>query len=309
MLKKVIVTVPGSTANIGAGFDCLGIALSIYNRFEFEIIDKVVERHPCPLLELEGEGSDYLPVDKNNIVVKSAEKIFKLCSEKMPPLRIKINSNIPLARGLGSSATAIIGAMVSANYLCGNRFDEQELLNEIVETEGHPDNTVASYFGGLTATCVVESKILHIKYNIHKDIKLILCIPEFKLSTEEARRAIPQLIPHKDAIFNLARVPFIINSLVIGNLEDLHSAVEDKLHQNYREKLLPHFRDVVSSAYKAGAKGVALSGAGPSILAITKENAEKISSAMVNTFKKYNISSKGLVIPPDNKGIRVETKM
>ena len=302
MVKKVIVTVPGSTANIGAGFDCLGIALSIYNRFEFEIIDEGLK------VEIEGEGADYLPADNNNVVVKSAEKIFKLCSDKTPSLKIKVKSNIPLARGLGSSATAIIGSMVAANYLCNNKLSEQELLSEIVKMEGHPDNVVASYFGGLTATCVAEGKILYMKYNINKDVKLVLCIPDFKLSTEEARRAIPQIIPHKDAVFNLSRIPFIIDKLIKGDLEDLNYVIEDRLHQKYRERLIPHFSEVVLSAYNEGAKGVALSGAGPTILAITKDNSDEISEAMVNTFKKYNMVSKGLIIPPDNDGIRVEAQ-
>ena len=295
-MYMVCVKVPATTANLGPGFDCLGMALKLYNTVEMEEIGNGL----C--IEVEGDGKSGIPTDEENIVYKAALKVFKAVGYVPKGLKIKLKNDIPLCRGLGSSAAAIVGGIVAANVLSGKKLDKYKMLKLANQMEGHPDNVAPALLGGIIISTVIKNNIEYIKIKPPAGLKAVVAVPDFQLSTKLAREVLPKGVPFEDAVFNVSRVSLLIACLYSGDLSKIKFAVEDRLHQNYRAKLVPGMEEVFREAYNAGARGVVLSGAGPTLLALAGDNFDAIADAMCKTFKKYGIKTSIMQLEPSDGG-------
>ena len=298
------VRVPATTANLGPGFDCLGLALKLYLNLE---IEKKIEGG----LEIKcvGEGAREFPSDKNNLIWKSmnlALKRSKRDSDK-EGLKVRVFNEIPVTRGLGSSAAAIIGGIVGATKLYNINLTHQEILELALSLEGHMDNIVPALIGGFTIAYKTEKEeVKWSKIKFSNDLRIILAIPNFTLSTEKMRKVLPSKISLSDAIFNLSRTSLLVNALQNSDWDILHEAMEDKLHQPYRIPFIPGVEEVFSKIEKRGLAGIALSGSGPTVVSLTKKGSESIiSEIMKDTFKKARITCRILVLEADLEGTKL----
>lgn len=300
-MKRVKVRVPASSANLGPGFDCLGVALKLYNEVELVVggDDKK------DFIEIVGEGADTLPRDKRNIVYQAAKVVFNKLRFPIPDFRLNLVNCIPIARGLGSSAAAIVGGLAAANMVCGNKLSEQEIIDIATKMERHPDNVVPAVKGGLCVSVLENKKVKYIKLAPPRNLVAVVCIPDFEVSTQKAREVLPKIVALSDAVFNSSRVALLLASLLKNEYNNLDLAMEDKLHQSYRAKLVPGLGDVLSSARRAGAAGVALSGSGPTVIALTeKKKTGSVGQTMKKVFGRHKIKSKYLILDFDNEGVR-----
>ena len=298
----VKVRVPASTANLGPGYDVLGLALKLYNTVEIEKGDK-------PSIEIEGEGADSLPKDKSNIADQAAQEVFKTVNGTPLTVNLKLINNIPLARGLGSSAAARIGALVSANSLIGNKLSQDEILKIAAKLESHPDNVVPALVGGLTAAQLLKEEVKYVKYPVRGDLKIVVAIPDFKVSTLEARKVLPDKFTIEDVISTLSGTSLLAGVLCNFEFADpklLESSMKDRIHQPYRKKLIPAMDEVFNAARKAGAQGVALSGSGSTIAAFSIGNSKvknkEIGQAMVNAFHQAGHKSCYKILEVEREG-------
>lgn len=306
--KKVWVRIPASSSNFGPGYDALGLAFKLYN--EIDLKAEKNRDHPGVEVEIFGEGADTLPKDERNIIWQSIKQIFRVYRLPDSDYRfyLKMTNRIPLSRGLGSSAAARLGGILAANAILGNPMDDEEIIGWAVKMEGHPDNVVPQMMGGFCICAVSGQKIQFVKLPMPKKISAVVCLPDFELSTEKARAVLPEKISHRDAVFNVSRVSLLVGALAKGEVFHLKTAMEDKLHQNYRKKFVPGFDKVIQNAYRQGALGVALSGAGPSILAFAPNGkAESIGRGMSKGFLSSGKKSKSLILDIDHQGAKVET--
>lgn len=306
ILNKKLITfkIPATSANIGSGFDSVGLALNIYNEIH------IYENDNSKKIEFEifGEGENEIS-KKDNMIYSAMKLVFKkLKSNPQKGYVIKCINRIPISRGLGSSSAAIIGGLLCANYMIGDKLSiEKDILNMAVQIEGHPDNVAPAILGGIISGVVKkEEDFKYIKIKPPKNLKAIVSIPDFYLSTEIARNILPKEITRKDAIFNISRAALLTSALFSNRLDLLEIATEDKIHQDYRAKFIPNLNQLFKETKKAGAYSVTISGAGSSILALTKDDKniiEKVSKAMHSSFKKKNINSIIKVLNIPTKGI------
>ena len=307
--EKVQVKVPASTANLGPGYDVFGLAFQFYNQLEVQIENSQKESHQNLQLEIEGEGSTSLPLNEQNIIWKCMRMVFQ--KQKFPfkkyNFKVQCMNRIPLARGLGSSAAAQLSGILAGNAICGQPLNQNQVLNLAVEMEGHPDNVVPQLLGGLCISGMVGKSAQFLKFKMPSQLVAVVCVPEFELSTKKARAVLPKHILHQDAVFNVSRASWLLGSLLKRDFGNLKHAMQDRLHQVYRKKLVPGYDIVEYNAYQKGAWGVALSGAGPSMLALSSlQNANSVGVAMENGFKKAGYSSKSLMLKFDQKGAVVQ---
>lgn len=280
----VKVIVPATSANLGPGFDTLGVALEMYNVIEMAetgILDDVIE--------IEGHG-EALERPENNLVWQAAQRVFERLGYRPYGFWIREQIGIPVARGLGSSAAAIVGGLVGANALVERMtgrpgLSTDELLQMAVEMEGHPDNVTPALVGGFTVACMEEGRPLYVRFDPPPQLKAVVAMPEVPLSTKKARGVLPGEIKLADAVYNVSRATLLVAALMSGKLELLSVATKDRLHQPYREALVPGLRAVLQAARDAGALGVALSGAGPSVIALVQDHAEAVERAMEAAFQ------------------------
>ena len=300
--NKVKVKVPGTSANCGPGFDCLGLAVTIYNELELTLLEK-----NNLIIEASGDGADSIPTDEKNIVWKSAKMVLERSKNfgKFKGAIIKMNNHIPMSRGLGSSAAAIVAGLVGANEILKNPFGKNDLLKFATEIEGHPDNVAPALFGGFTVSVVDKGQVQTFSFLPKIKLKMIVAVPDFQLSTRTARQVLPQNVPMKDAIFNISRASMLVASLIQGKEKFLSNAFEDSIHQPYRKNLVPGMSEVFEAAKNAGALGVALSGAGPCLIAFSaasKKIENEIAAEMVQTFKQNEIKADALILDLDTRG-------
>jgi homoserine kinase len=294
------VRVPGSTANLGSGFDALGLALGLYNTIEIEEIARGVE------LTVEGEGADHLQRNaERSLVVRAARAAFAHLGVTPPGLRIHLKNEIPLKRGLGSSGTACLGGIVGAAALAGQPLSPADILRLALPLEGHPDNITPSLVGGLTAACVSEGAVRYVKIPISKAIQIVAVIPDRELSTAEARRALPPQVPLADAVYNVGRAAMLVGALVTGDLSLLDEATRDRLHQPYRAKLLPGMDEVLETGRRAGAVAAFLSGAGSTVVALVDREAEAVGREMVDAWARKGVRAQAKVLTIDLEGVRL----
>ena len=305
--KLVTFKIPATSANIGSGFDSVGLALDLYNEIHiYENKDsKKIE------FEISGEGENEISKD-NNMILDAMKLVYKkLKSKPDKGYIIKCINRIPLSRGLGSSSAAIIGGLLSANYILGNKLSiEDDILNMSVQLEGHPDNVSPAILGGIISGVVRKDEdFKYVKINPPKNLKAIVAIPNFYLSTETARNALPKEISFKDAIFNISRAALLTSALASNRLDLLEVATDDKLHQDYRAKFIPGLKELFKQVKNSGAYSVTISGAGSSILALVKNDEKiikKVSDAMKESFAKKKIKSEIKVLNIPSKGIIIK---
>lgn len=302
-MLKVRVRVPATAANLGAGFNCLGLALELYNTFE------VTECLAGIKMEITGKEKDGFPKNKTNLFLQAADRVFKKCGYAPKGLRIKINSCIPIARGLGSSASSIIAGAVVANEFCKIKLSYDELMQLCAELEGHADNIVAAFLGGLAICGYKDKRLIYRNFFVRHGIRAIVVIPQkLEVRTKDAIKILPKTVPFNDAVFNISRVAFFVSGIMSDELELMGLGMEDRLHQPYRKALIPGLEDVFAAAKKAGAHGVALSGSGSSVIALTHRYPYPIGKAMREAFKCRGIEAKIMVLDADNGGVKIQIK-
>lgn len=289
------VTVPATTANIGSGFDCLGVALSLYNSFIFEEIDEG--------LIIEGCEEKYK--NEENLVYRSMKICFKEANYKDRGIKISMNTSIPESRGLGSSASCIIAGVVGANELMGKPFNIDKILNIATVIEGHPDNIAPAFLGSAIVSVLDENKVYYNKINMAKEFKFCALIPDFTLSTEKSREVLPKNISYKDAIFNVGRVAAMISGFANGNLELITVGCQDKLHQQYRGLLIEDY-EIIMNECKKHSIGTFLSGAGPTIMNIINSDDLNFTSNIDKFLKKLNNKWSALELNIDFNGVMTE---
>ena len=304
--KKIIVSVPSTTANLGPGFDCLGAALDLYNEFIFTRIEGGGDRFD---LIMESTDGNHLRGGPENLVFRAAQKVWSSANISPFALEARVKLAVPPARGLGSSATAIVAGLIGANAIMDSPLSKEKLLELAIDIEGHPDNVVPSLLGGLCLTARSASHRWRIvRCDWHNSIKVVVAIPAIRLSTSEARRVMPKNIPIADAVTNMGALTLLLNGLKTGNEELIKEGMFDKLHEPYRWKLIKGGLDVKQAALEAGALGCAISGAGPSILALCKnENGKVISQAMVKAWEKAGVASRAPFLNIQRTGSNFES--
>ena len=306
---KVSVKVPATTANLGPGFDSIGLALPIFNTItveetimpgtgiEINIID---ETHEQDIISI--------PTDENNVVYKAIELLYNSIGQTPSELKITIKTQIPIARGLGSSAAVIVGGLIAANELLGKPADEAALLSIATEIENHPDNITPAVVGGFVVSSLEDDgSVVYSKMNWPKDWNITVCIPDYELSTSIARSVLPQEVPMKDAIFNLKHVGMLVQAVNTHDEKLMKIALHDRLHQPYREKLVPGFREISEALkHEDNVLGVVISGAGPSILVISSGNhLDKIKETVSKVWADLNVKSKILTLQVEQNGATV----
>lgn len=297
-MSLLTVTVPATTANLGPGFDCLGLALTLYNRVTMQEADTQLT------ITISGEGADWLPRDERNLTWQAAKRLFAAANKWPSGVIIHQENQIPAGSGLGSSAAAVIGGVVAANELVQAGFSPAQLLQLAVEMEGHPDNVAPALLGGLTLINQ-ENAGLHLEQIPVPPLSVVIVLPDFPLPTAQARAALPQNIPLQDAIFNIGRMGLLIRAFQAGDHEQLRLAMQDRLHQPYRLPLVPGLKEAFAAAYHAGASGVALSGAGPSLIAFAPAHHAAIAEACAAAFTQAGLRSRSWLLTIDPGGTRV----
>lgn len=304
--KSVKVRVPGTSANCGPGFDCLGVACTIYNELELTLLrDERLD------IEITGDGAGNIPTDARNIVWRSVQKLLEAAgrAQEYRGAVIKMKNDVPLSRGLGSSATAIVGGLKAANECLGRPFTNRDLLQLATDIEGHPDNVAPAIFGGFTISIVRNGRPECFSLLPKLPLKLVVAVPDFFLPTRAARAVLPEQVPLQDAVFNIGRAAMLTAALCKGNKSFLRSVFDDALHQPYRAKLIPGMYDVFKAARAAGALGAGMSGAGPCLIAFTVENADAVGMAMREAFAGNNVRSEYRIFDIDGTGAAVIKKI
>ena len=299
--QKVVVDVPATTANLGPGFDCLGAALDLNNRFAMRRIEGSGERFE---LIIEGTEGSHLRGGPDNLVYRAAQRVWKAANMEPVALEARVRLAVPPARGLGSSATAIVAGLMGANALVGEPLSKEKLLELAIDIEGHPDNVVPSLLGGLCMTAKAASQRWRVvRCEWISSVKAVVAIPSIRLSTSEARRAMPKAIPVSDAVVNLGALTLLLQGLRTGNGDLIADGMHDRLHEPYRWRLIKGGDDVKAAALEAGAWGCAISGAGPSIIALCAEDkGQAVSRAMVKAWEAAGVASRAPVLNLQTSG-------
>ncbi|RKU30608.1 homoserine kinase [Candidatus Poribacteria bacterium] len=298
--QKVTARIPASTTNLGPGFDVLGLALQLYSKVTLETIETDTQ------VVVSGVDADKIPSTPEHIAFQAVELVFDRSGTKRPKgFKLQIENGIPAIRGLGGSGTAILGGLLTANVLCSSPFSDTELLNFATELEGHPDNVAASLYGGIVVSAQENAHVHTIRLECPPVLSVVLAIPDFPLSTEQARGVLPTSVGFSDAIYNTSRSTLLIASIATGQFEMLRVAMKDRLHQPYRTSLIPGFDDVAKAATTAGALSVALSGAGPTVAAYCLDHTDQVAEQMQAAFKKHQIVSDIKILKPDADGASV----
>ena len=285
-MNRVTVSVPATTANLGVGFDCIGAALTMANQFEFTTVNTDTKLK----IAVSGREADKVGTNPDNLIYRSFIKLYQKIEQKPPNIELNITLGVPLSRGLGSSATAIVGGLLGANNLAGNPLTQVEIMEMAIAIEGHPDNVVPALLGNCQLSVADGDKWQISPIPWHAEIVPVVAIPNFELSTQQARSVLPESYNRSDAIFNISRMGLLLRGLATNNREWLRTALTDKIHQPYRQKLIVGYEELYSAAVSAGAYGMVISGAGPTLLALTHpDNTERVVRSMTTAWTKLGI--------------------
>lgn len=301
MPDRTTITVPATTANIGPGFDCLGAALTLYNQFQFSLTEGAAGS-----LTIEVTGSEAARVsrDASNLAYKAFVQVFERLQQPVPAINLHIHLGVPLARGLGSSSTAIVGGLMGANQLAGCPLSQAELVAIATEIEGHPDNVVPALVGGCQLAAAGDNGdwcLCDVPWNAA--IVPVVVIPDFELSTEAARQVLPSNYSRADTIFNTAHLGLLLRALATGRSDWLAEAMVDRIHQPYRQSLIPGYEAVRAAAIAAGAAGLVISGAGPTLLALTDaDHGQAVQTALTQAWQEVGITAVAHVLEIDYQG-------
>jgi homoserine kinase len=292
---RVHVRVPATSANLGPGFDALGLALALHN-------EVIAEEGQGVIVRIEGEGAERLPRDGDNVVARGVRLVYEAAGRPFEGCALECVNRIPAARGLGSSAAAWVSGLVAGNALLGAPLSRDALLGLAARAEGHPDNVAAAIFGGLTVSCATPEDVTAVALPVPDSLAWVVLIPEVTSATAEARALLPRSVPREDAVFNVQRVALLLASLQAARPAALRTALEDRLHQPYRLKLFPWMPEVAAAARAAGALGCVLSGAGPSLLAVVAGDGGAVARAMEAALRKAGVHGTARVFDVDSAG-------
>ena len=290
------VRVPASTANLGPGFDCMGIALKLYCVAGFERIESGYE------ISITNEGKDYIPRNENNLVFKSMKYLYDKAGKAIDGIRVTIDSAIPVTRGLGSSSAAIVAGLVGANHMLGDMFTADDILYAAYELEGHPDNVTPALLGGFDVSLCDSKKIIYSKSQVSSDLKFAAMLPDFYLQTRKSRALLPEYTHMKNATYNIARASMLSCALAKCDAELLKFCFRDRLHQKYR---FPHIRSgeyIIRAAKRFGALGGYISGAGPTIMSVVSGDISDFKSQMESLIKTNLPNWRLVMLDADNDG-------
>ncbi|MBQ2984111.1 MAG: homoserine kinase [Candidatus Gastranaerophilales bacterium] len=305
---KVSVKTPATIANLGPGFDSFGLALPLYNIISVEetvLPGSGIEINIIDEKNNEANANVDIPLDKNNIVYKAIELLYNFIGQVPTELKITIKTQIPISRGLGSSASVIVGGLLAANELLGRPADEKVLMSIATEIEGHPDNIAPAFVGGVTmASWEEDGSVVYRKLPWNDEWKLMVCVPDYELNTDISRSVLPKEVPMKDAIFNLKKSAMLVDALYNKDEELLKLSLKDKLHQPYREKLVPGLAEIINNLkHINGVIGTVLCGAGPAIMVVYNGiGASEIKEKVSETWNYYNVNVNFLNLPIEKEG-------
>lgn len=309
---KVSVKVPATTANLGPGFDCMGMALPVYNTITIE--ETVLPGTGIEINAINDDASaddllfEHIPLDETSIIYKAVELLYNSIGQTPSELKITVQSQIPIARGLGSSASVIVGGLIAANELLGKPADEVALLSIATEVEGHPDNVTPAIVGGLVITSQEDDgSIVYKKLDWPEEWNITVCVPDYELSTDISRSVLPKEVPMADAVFNAKRLGMFVHAVHTKDEELMKLALQDKLHQPYRMKLVPGLDKIMENLkHEENVLGCVLSGAGPSIIIISQKNGlDKIKSIVKDTWEDMNVKVNIMTLPVEQQGAQV----
>ena len=317
--ETITVAAPATSANMGPGFDCLGIALDIWNTVTVEVGGRG--------FEIEGEGADELPADESNLVWQSIARVFEESGKHMPDMALRCRNDIPTTRGLGSSSAALVAGLTAGNRLCGEPFERDDLLQLAASIEGHPDNVAPAIFGGMqiavthdapavivhdddyaynaTAPATTAPRVVAAPVPTPDDLSAALYIPDSPMPTEEARGLLGPEVSRSDAVFNIGRAALLVRAMATGDLSHLDLATDDRLHQPARRAIFFPMYNIIRAALNAGALGAFLSGAGSTVLALATEKEFTIGYEMADAAAKSGLDGTVRITRPTNRGAYV----
>lgn len=293
------IKIPATSANLGAGFDALGLAVNLYNHVYMEESEELV---------IQSLDDTIVPTDKSNLIYQSAKMLFDHCEKQMPNLHILQQNDIPMTRGLGSSSACIVAGLVGANHLMGEPLTTDEIVNLAARIEGHPDNTTPALLGGIVTSVYDEKKVSWVKQDVNNELDFFAIVPDYEIKTENARDALPKTIEFKAAVFNLSRAALFSSSLLQGKYENLRVASDDSLHHPYRLPLIHHGREIIDAAYDFGAYAAYISGSGPTIMVINGPDNYFFDLHMRETLNEFGLCGYDMLrLSIDNVGTQVYT--
>ena len=293
-VEALSVSVPATTANLGPGFDCLGMALDLRNTLEF--------KYGEPGLVVEGEGRRVIMAEATNLVQKSFRRVFDELGRSTPDVAVRCFNRVPLFRGLGSSATAVVGGLFAANEMTGGELTQEQLLALAAEIEGHPDNAAAALLGGCQIVVRDRNRLVTTEVRLPNKLGLVAFIPDFDMPTAEARTLLAPTVPRTDAVYNVGRTALLVAALAQSDLELLSVATQDRLHQPQRQAVFPAMKNLINAALGAGAHGAFLSGSGSTVLAFTSEKEMTVGYEMSEAAAKSGVQGDVKVMRPSVLG-------
>ncbi len=298
--QAVTIAVPATTANLGPGFDCLGLALGLHSRVTLSHAQE-----DDFTVEVVGEGSDRLPHDSSNPIARAVIAAMKEAGYHPPAgLHLACDNRIPVSSGLGSSAAAIVAGIAAANSLMGELLDADRALSLAVALEGHPDNVAPALLGGLVISSMADKALITRRIDL-PPLDVVICLPDITVSTSEMRAVLPSEIPFRDAAANVGRTALVVEALRVGDYDLLAKVMVDRMHIPYRQKLVPGYAAVEAAAKAAGAAAVTLSGAGPAMAAFAPANHFAIAEAMRGAFNEAGLLARSWVLPVDGRGAAI----
>lgn len=280
------IKVPATTANIGSGFDALGMALNLYNEFEINEVDYNIDM-------------------EENLIYKSITKVLDMFNYKYKGFEINSSCNIPMGRGLGSSATCIVAGVVYANNLIGNKLSLEDIINIGTEMEGHPDNIVPAIVGGMVVSIENKGKVTYSRINVPKNLKFVAMVPDFVVSTHDARKVLPYEYSNKDCVFNISRVAMLINAFNNRELDKIRLSLQDRIHHPYRKNLIKNIDNIFDKCKRLNSKGEFISGSGSTLISIIEDDEEVFVNEMGEFLKDLEGSWNIHKLIPDLEGFKV----
>jgi homoserine kinase len=294
-IPRVRVQVPATSANLGPGFDCMALALDLWN-------EVVLDSAPGNVsVSIEGEGANTLPKNGKNRVAQAAAQVFQKAGVSDPVFSIACTNRIPVSSGMGSSAAAAVGGLVAANAAIGTPYSRQNLIQLCLPLEVHADNAVAAFVGGLVLLSVEDGRVLWRRYELPQ-MQVSVIVPEKQFSTGESRSILPEKVDHRDAVFNIGNALLAAEALRSADYRLMAEVMQDRLHQPYRLPRLPGVEEIILAAKQAGAAAAVLSGAGPGVIAFADSGLEEIQNAMLGAAKGKKLPVRGFILHVSNAG-------
>lgn len=302
----MIVRIPASTSNLGPGFDCFGLALKLYLTVRATAMPGASE--PCSVTTTGAKENEALPRNSVNLIYRAMLFAARREHVSLPPVDLVVHNEIPLASGLGSSAAAIVAGIKLAGLITERELSDQVIQNYATEFEGHPDNIAPALYGGFSASCVRnDGTVVSARFDWPPEIRMVVISPHSQLPTHVARAALPRTVSRVDAVHNLQRTALFTAALAQQRYDLLWEAMRDRLHQSQREVLVPGSAEALALPPMRGLLGLALSGAGPSIVALVNDNEEEIGARVASCFRAHEIESTVRIVEADNEGCRVQS--